>query len=560
MLADQLTPPDPTRQDPFRWARSDICAALDSFATQEHSSQRVFAQQQGIPHATFNTWVRAYSPDENDPVDAFFLSSPGDQVLRRILLAAFLTFHQRGACGLRLVGDFLDLSGLNRYVASSRGALHPLALAIESNLAAFAKEEQPLLVQQMKPRSISLILDEHFHTAQVCLVGIEPVSGFILVECYRDRRDAFTWKQAIDEGRAGMPLQIIQVTSDQASALLCCAEKGLHAAHSPDLFHGQHDLIKPILLPLVRPIHQAEKELDKVREQIDELDGPIDEPWTKRELNRAVELVKREMTIEDVLEEAEERKDRAIQQVRGLGDDYHPFDRETGKGVTAEEVGQRLNGHLDQLEEVVQAAGLNAKAGEEVQKSRKWVGILIGCVAWFWSGVQLRIAKLDLTPEQERVVREKVLGGHYWEKAAHRARTAEEKKRLREMASRLKEEAWEEGGELSPLAEEKRKEVEAVAAEIADLFQRSSSCVEGRNGRLSLQQHGHSRVSKGRLKALTVIHNYLIRRDDGTTAAQRFFGQEHKDLFSWLLDRMPDLPRPAKKRSTKPTEGLPKAG
>jgi hypothetical protein len=63
-------------------------------------------------------------------------------------------------------------------------------------------------------------------------------------------------------------------------------------------------------------------------------------------------------------------------------------------------------------------------------------------------------------------------------------------------------------------------------------------------------------VSEQRLKALTVLHNYLVKRPDGTTAAERFFGQKHKDVFSWLLERMPDLPRPAQQRRKAPAEGL----
>lgn len=59
---------------------------------------------------------------------------------------------------------------------------------------------------------------------------------------------------------------------------------------------------------------------------------------------------------------------------------------------------------------------------------------------------------------------------------------------------------------------------------------------------------------------MTVIHNYVVKRADGTTAAQRFFGQQHKDVFSCLLERMPDLPRPAKKRRQTASEGLPVAG
>ena len=184
----------------------------------------------------------------------------------------------------------------------------------------------------------------------------------------------------------------------------------------------------------------------------------------------------------------------------------------------------------------------------------------MGCVAWYWCLAAARVQKLELNEEQERIVKEKLLAGEYWAMAAGRARSAEERKRLKAMAAELTKEAWRKGGALSSLSEEARKDVAKVSRETAGLFQRSSSCVEGRNGRLSLQHHGHSRVSERRLKALTVIHNYVIKRPDGTTAAERFFGQKHKDVFSWLLERMPDLPRPARKRPRQTTESLSKAG
>lgn len=73
------------------------------------------------------------------------------------------------------------------------------------------------------------------------------------------------------------------------------------------------------------------------------------------------------------------------------------------------------------------------------------------------------------------------------------------------------------------------------AQELAELFQRSSSCVEGRNGMLSLLHHRCHRLSANRLKALTVVHNYHIRRFDGSTAAERLFEQEHGNLFEFLV-------------------------
>jgi len=548
MPATQPTAAEPSRQDPFRWTRAEIASALEHFAAADPLSQRETAEQSGIPHATVNYWTRHYSPADGDPVDAFFRSSCGEAVLRRIVLAALCTFQLQGACGIRQVGTFLDRAGLDRFVASSRGALHPLAAQLESDLVLFRDQEQPILAQQMEPKTITVVTDEHFHSGKPCLVGLEPLAGFLLIECYRDRRDADTWKEALDEGTAGMPVEVVQMTSDLARALVCCAEKGLHAAHSPDLFHGQRDTLKSLLLPLTRPVQQAEKDLEKANKHTEKLDVPQEQVQSPQELEALIEAVRNELAVEERLRQAKAQQEKAVQEVRGVADDYHPFDRHTGQPVSAEEVGKRLNERVDELERVVAEAKLGEKPRQAVCKSRTWVTTLMGCVAWFWRLANARVKDLDLSEEQEREVKEKLLAGHYWAMAAPRARKAEEKKRLKELAEELKKAAWQDGGKLSSLTKEEREEVEEVARQSAGLFQRSSSCVEGRNGRLSLQHHGHSRVSERRLQALTVLHNYMVKRGDGTTAAERFFGQKHKDVFSWLLERMPDLPRPAPKR------------
>lgn len=559
MPENQPTAAEEPRQDPFRWLRAHVVNALDNFSDPDRSSQRQQAQQLGIPHATFNYWTRHYAPDLDDPVDSFFRCAAGEEVLRRIVLAALTTFQLHGACGIRPVGTFLERAGLDRFVASSRGALHPLAAKVESDLVAFRDAEQPTLAQQMKRRTITAISDEHFHADKPCLVAIEPVSNFVLVECYKERRDADTWKEAIVEGTAEMPVEIVQLTSDLARALVCCAEKGLEAAHTPDLFHDQRGLLQPLLLPLTRPIQQAEKDLEKAKKLVEKLDSPVEQVQTTQEMNALIDAVRDEMTLEQRLEQAKARQEKAVQEVRAVADDYHPFDRQTGRPVSAEEVGKRLNKHIAELEKVVDQANLGEKPRQAVAKGRTWVTTLMGCVAWFWGLANAGVEEMELSEEQEGAVKEKLLAGHYWAMAAGRARTAEERKRLKEMAEGLKREAWQEGGALSSLSEEDKKRVEETARHAAGLFQRSSSCVEGRNGRLSLQHHGHSRVSEQRLKALTVMHNYMVKRPDGTTAAQRFFGQEHKDVFSWLLERMPDLPRPAQKRRKAPAEGLPVA-
>jgi hypothetical protein len=82
---------------------------------------------------------------------------------------------------------------------------------------------------------------------------------------------------------------------------------------------------------------------------------------------------------------------------------------------------------------------------------------------------------------------------------------------------------------------------------VPDRFQRSRSCVEGRNGQRSLYHHGRHRLIARKLAALTALHNDSVRRPDGTTAAERFFGRAHPVLFAQVLAQVA-LPPPARRQ------------
>ena len=84
-------------------------------------------------------------------------------------------------------------------------------------------------------------------------------------------------------------------------------------------------------------------------------------------------------------------------------------------------------------------------------------------------------------------------------------------------------------------------------------FHRASSAVEGRNGYLSHRHHAARGFWPNHLPVLTVIHNFDLKRSDGTTAAQRLFGRQFPNLFTWVMERMSELPRPRiSEKSAKP--------
>jgi len=83
---------------------------------------------------------------------------------------------------------------------------------------------------------------------------------------------------------------------------------------------------------------------------------------------------------------------------------------------------------------------------------------------------------------------------------------------------------------------------------MAATFQRSSSQVEGRNGYLAFVHHAHKGIPKQRLAALTVVHNFDIRRQDGTTPAQRLFSREFPDLFDFLCQNVTGFAEPRRRK------------
>jgi hypothetical protein len=482
--------------------------------------------------------------------------------LRRLILALFLVFRLQCPAGIRTLQRFIRAAQLDPFVASSYGALYDLDCRLAEDLTLFGSEERQRLAAGLTTdpddrKPIPLCADEHFHADTPCLIGIEPVSNFILVEAYYPHRDGQTWANAIIAGTQGLPVQVVVVTSDQASGLIKCA-KELQAQFWPELFHLQRDLAQAILPALSRPISSAEKELQQAQQKSESLDQREQRRPDSVEASQMEAAAQKELASEQQLEQLRQRAEGAREQLQAISTAFHPFDGKTGKPVTTEMLQERLNKPVEQLEQVVEQAKLPERSRQGVQKAREWVVTLVGCLAWFWTLVESRLEKLDLSEEGEKRVKEYLLGACYWEQVSERTADKDEKERLKKLAKHLRREAWAEG-ELAGLSEEEKAKVERVCRECVGLFSRSSSCVEGRNGRLSLFQHGQTRISDKRLKALTVVHNYLIRRSDGSTAAERFFGQQQRDLFDWLLERMPDLPKPAAKRPKKNGESPAKA-
>lgn len=563
MLAPQDTVPERSRPEPFRWTRSQAAEHFDEFRDPLRAapSQRAFAQQEGLPRSTLQYWQARHERVAAEPVLAtFFESALGLALLKRLVLAAHLVFHQAGPAGLRPLLAFFEHAGLAPFLGCSYGTHQALAQRLQALLLVYGSEERQRLAPAMPARQVTLCEDENFHQDRPCLVAIEAVSNFILVETYQEHRDADTWNRVVAWATRGLPVTVVQVTSDEARGLLAHAKDGLGAQHSPDLMHVQQELHRATGLPLHRQIQQAEEELQAYQRceqrhrqaQQSHAQGPA-RPGRPPDFAGRIDLAQAfQQGAQKRLEVCRARQEQVTAAIRGLADDYHPFDQDEGQPVAADQLRQRLESRFAVVEQQAQQAQLLPSSAQKLHKARRVLPAMVATLAWFWVQVQTLSRTLALSPAEHDGFCQCVLPAAYWDQAAPRGRNAEEKQRRRQLAQRCHEAAWSEAARPGRLDAAAEAAIRDAARACVERWVRSSSCVEGRNGLLALYHHGRHGLSEQRLQALTVLHNYWVRRDDGSTAAQRFFGQKPRDLFAWLLERFPDPPRPAQRRPKEP--------
>lgn len=138
----------------------------------------------------------------------------------------------------------------------------------------------------------------------------------------------------------------------------------------------------------------------------------------------------------------------------------------------------------------------------------------------------------------------KLIPSYYLDRVAE-TRTVSDSEPLREPAKRLRAPLLEPGGVLSALRPAAQNQLHDEAKRLAAVFQRSSANVEGRNGYLSLRSHQLRGLDLPRKReCFTAIHNFFLTRPDGTTAAERFFGQKPRSMFTAILASVELAPAP----------------
>jgi uncharacterized protein DUF6399 len=536
-----------------RWDRTQRAQLFDQYLSLQAQgfSLRQAAKALEVPRSTLQAW-RAYqeSLDEHPAVVVFFQSSPGLAFLHRLVLGIHLVCTEVGACGIRLVCLLLTLTGLDRFVAASYGIQQQVNRQVEEAIVRYRQEESARLAQDMPTKAITLAKDETF-TGGLCLVAAEPKSNYIVLEQAAHARDQDTWQGLMEKALSGLNCQVIQSTSDEAPGLLAYVAHHLGAHHSPDLFHVQHELVKAVSGPMATKQRAAAKAACEAQERLEQVQGQLQEsadaphkrgPGRPPQAAASLEqLAQDAQAAHQKLERISAQREQVAQSIRHIGQAYHFVDLERGVRRNGRLIAADIQGQIDTIRSVAQHAGLSQTCLERIDKAERVVPKMQATIEFVSSYVHKQVRQLDLSPPVSYVLHAHLIPSFYLDRVAQ-SRTVHAGEPLRELAQRLRTPLFAPGGVLAELSEVQQNELKQQAKELAEVFQRSSSNVEGRNGYLSLRNHQLRGLDRPRKReCLTAIHNFFLTRADGSTAAERFFGQKPRSMFAAILQSV-DLP------------------
>jgi hypothetical protein len=512
--------------------RERCCQIFAFFQRAPQGTVREAADAVGISKSGAHRHKQAIARRNQYPESWLWETDVGYRWLIRFVCATIYMFGIRGGMGVRALSEFFHLVRVDTHLGVSPSSLCRLVARIEDVMLAYKeRHEQPR-------KGLAQVIagaDETFFD-QIILVVVELSSGYILLEESAEDRTFPTWNERAVHALQRLGLQVRYMVSDKAKALTKLALDGLSCPHIPDLFHACHELVQCLGGRFATSIARVQRKLSTASEALDRLHAQVACPEKIRLQAQQVEALTREQ------QRLKQGQQRYLDALHDFSKAVHPFSLTDVTCQTSSSVRETLQGVLKTLRSLTRDYAITDSTHrlDKVERQIPEIAAVID-VWWTWADETIRAATLP--QELATWLRECMLPAIYWDIQTHRAssapllhayRTAHQQAQDRLRAHPL----------TTALHPQELSKWQRWAHWMVMKFQRTSSAVEGRNGVLSRMNHAQRAIPMRRLKVLTIVHNSGLRREDGTTAAERLFGEPFPDLFEWIVEHINDVPVP----------------
>ncbi len=506
---------------------------INECAARGKQSVRQLAGLLGLSKSSVQRHRHAAARRARHPESPLWESEAGEAWLKIVVVAALYVFGLQCHVGAEKLSLFFKLLRVDGHIGVSPSALRAQMELMESLLPRFQQQCESAVSDES--RAAVLAMDETFFGDFLILVLMDLSSGYVLLEEVAADRCFETWhRQAMPRLKA-LGIDVKHAVSDRAKALIKLAISGFACAAGADLFHAQQDISRWLGAKLGRRHAQAKTEMENARAvlsantkpTIAEIEVVVDAELAYKQIDNACRMYHENLA--------------------GIAEDVHPFAWGSAQPQRAPQVAARLETRAEVFAAVAKKQGL-ADPKDSLAKFRRQVDDLAAHVEFWWQWVLEMLTEFGVDDATQQWLTGVLLPTVYWHRRQQMAHNPTQRqaqqKAWHEALQRLQTDAF-----TATLPEHEVQRWLQWAEWMVRQFHRSSSAVEGRNGYLSQMAHNGRGLSETRLRALTVIHNYGLKREDGTTAAMRLFGQPFPDLFSWLVAEMGALPLPRKRRA-----------
>lgn len=489
------------------------------------TSFRSLAQKNNLSKSSVHRLYHRIVKRNQHPESELWESSAGQQWLRLLVLATIFVFALQGGIGCERLSQFFRLLRLQRHIGVSPTALRSLRTRMESAIIDYQQQQHKVIENISSQVEVGAAADETFFD-QVILVMLDLPSGYIFVEEITDNCQYETWQSRVSKTLTPLGLKVKYLVSDRAKAIVKLALNDLGTDSISDLFHVLYDLNRSIGFELNCLASRLHKQIKRAS------------------LNQTKsEIIEQLKASEQILQQSRLNYDNCCHR---LSICLHPFDINRNTLACSETVSIELEDILTTLQTIYTTHKLQDPRNG-IRKLKNQIKSLSAIIDIWWSWVDQCLAQNQCQSNVIQWAKEYLLPVIYWQQQIRRTKNPNLRKDYQGAYFKAKM-CLQQHPVTLLLSQLDREKWWNWGIWMVSKFQRSSSPVEGRNGYLSQVHHNRRGLSSKRLKVSTVIHNFSLQRNDGTTAAERLFGQQFPDLFEYLVENIGELPQARKSR------------
>jgi len=442
----------------------------------------------------------------------FFETERGHEFLRRLFLTVLLVFGIKMGVGAETMSLFFSMMLLTAYIPSSPSTLGKEENKLRELVSSYGDEMMKKVLGSCQDKPLHLGADETFFDDKVFLLLMELQSGFIFTEQLHKDRQRKTWISATQPCLSKLT-NVLSLAMDKGQSLLALGKTMTSAIVTMDLFHFLQDITRAF----GAQFSAKHRSLDKQAKRIEQADDT-----NKIEQQR------------NVLMHGEKQYKNSLFRLSVM---CHPF-MSVVKPQSSEVLKGRMCHVIKKLRNIMKTCGLNDKR-HLINRAENRLEMLTrlndGWHQWVLSAVQTKTTDTQV----QQWATQYLLPWCYWQWQLQKSKRNPEQKTYYQKNVDLAYQHL----LSSPLTERHlNNDWQSWAFAMAKKYQRTTSTVEGRNAQLSYHYFSSKGIREHHIKPLTVIHNFWLQRDDGSTACERLCQLKPPELIEWLLEKMEPMP------------------